>query len=487
MTKATHRKARTPSNRLVRTGCLSCLAAGVKCNGITPECVSNASKHWQVNSGVTWQWHGTWRERRGLHLFIEYATAPDRIGPFGSPFWQRTAILACDHSPAIYHLATAIGSLHEHIYQRASLRTADLDGLRFALRQCNRSIKLLTAERHGSAEPEVALIACIMFTCFEALQGEPSTATAHTLQGRSLLGIVENRELYGRSLGLVEAAEVRPVLGGLEMQAKALQGKHMSVSETQHVGDMPDASYLYSLDHAHRTLRAAYIRLLLFVQDWYTHFDDDLEGMIALMAVKRSVYAPWFLQWKTAFRDLLAREAANMSLLDRKKVQILQANHLTMSMMGSSDQTGTRDVWSQFEWDFQQVVELSASVLSTLEMQAQPTLGNVHYPYLAYGLWVSEPLFITMSRCTNAEIRKQAAGLLFGERERKEHKKARMRANGQTTAFPSASTGNNACDWTIDQWIDYAGRTRIDTAMATFFGRFPVDYIEAPLFDANCA
>lgn len=31
-------------------------------------------------------------------------------------------------------------------------------------------------------------------------------------------------------------------------------------------------------------------------------------------------------------------------------------------------------------------------------MQAQPTLGTVQYPYLTYGLWVSEPLFITILR-----------------------------------------------------------------------------------------
>lgn len=326
---------------------MSCLTAGVKCSGINPDCIRNTSEGWKINSDVAWKWQGTWRERRGLYLFVNYATASDRIGPFESTFWQKTAMLACNHSSALCHMATAIGSLYEHILHLTSSAAEGNEGLSFALRQCNRSIKLLTAERHGSAEPEVALVACVLFTCFEALQGEATTACAHTLQGRSLLGIVEMRELNGGNPGLVEAAEVPPVLGGLEMQAKTLQGKHMSVSETQHVGELPDTSYFYSLEHAHRTLRLAYIRLLLFVQDWYTHFDDGLEGMAALMTVKRSVYAPWFGRWNTAFCELSARDERSMSVLDRKKAQILRANHLTMSMMGSADQTGTRDVWEQ--------------------------------------------------------------------------------------------------------------------------------------------
>lgn len=450
----------------VRTGCISCHQAGIKCKHTV------VFEDWRINSDVAWQWQGTWRERRGLHVFVGFLTAPGVMGFFENPFWHRAVMLACENSPAIFHIASAIGSLYEHVLKEsAGLGYTDRGGLAFALEQCNRAIGLLTGEEGNSAE--VSLTACVLFTCFQALQGETLQASVHSLQGRKLLKHLEKLESNGQTMGLIQSQDVVPVIGTLEMQAKTLQGKAMSRSLTSPDPPFPDASFLYSLDHANCTFHYVYSRLLVYVQDWY--LSGNLHVMTVLMAEKRATFATWMRQWGASFADLLFRLGQEDSLPpnDLNRAKILEANHLTASMMSNADQTGNRSVWDEYEDSFARVVDVSASVLATFRLDRHVSLGQVQFPYLTYGLWVDQPLFITMSRCTNPEIRRKAAGLLLGERERKSAK----RRGGV----------EEVCEWTMEQWIDYVVRTRIDVAMAAFFGRFPVESVSIPGYDANCA
>ncbi|KAK4506516.1 hypothetical protein PRZ48_000248 [Zasmidium cellare] len=274
-------------------------------------------------------------------------------------------------------------------------------------------------------------------------------------------------------MGLIRSEDVFPVIGSLEMQAKTLQGAAMTRSLTAPEPPFPDASYFYSLDHANVTFHYVYIRLLVWVQEWY--LSGNLHVMTVLTAEKRATFAAWMRQWGASFTELLFRlgQEDNLPPRDVNRAKILEANHLTASMMSNADQTGNRSVWDEYEDSFATVVELSASVLATFRLDRHPSLGQVQFPFLTHGLWVDQPLFITMSRCTNPDIRWKAAGLLFGERDRRAGKKKR--------------SADEVDEWTMEQWMDYAFRTRIDSAMATFFGGFTAESLEIPGYDANCA
>lgn len=276
-------------------------------------------------------------------------------------------------------------------------------------------------------------------------------------------------------MGLIRSQDVFPIIGSLEMQARTLQGKAMTKSSAGPDPPLPDASHLYSLDHANATFHYVYSRLLVFVQAWY--LSGNLHVMTVLMAEKRATFAAWMRQWGASFTELLFRLGQEGALPpnDLNRAKILEVNHLTASMMSQADQTASRSVWDEYEDSFASVVELSASVLATFRLDRHPSLSRVLFPYLTYGLWVEQPLFITMSRCLNPEIRRKAAGLLFGERERK------RKAGGRKGGVEEKN------DWTMEQWIEYAVRTRIDSAMAAFFGGFPTESVEIPGFDANCA
>lgn len=178
---------------------------------------------------------------------------------------------ACFSNDVVFHVASAIGSLQEHIFQQSFNRGSnDSGGLAFALRQCNRAINLLIASardfKKTNYDPGIPLIACVLFAIFDALHGDSEQAINHSLQGRKLLQNCETLAAVGKGSRILNPMTIRPVIGGLEIQAKALQGKKMEIADTSEQIPMPDIERIHSLEHANWTLHYVYISLLVFCQ-----------------------------------------------------------------------------------------------------------------------------------------------------------------------------------------------------------------------------
>ncbi|KAH8759838.1 hypothetical protein F5883DRAFT_500988 [Diaporthe sp. PMI_573] len=196
-----------------RTGCLTCKARRVKCDETRPNClrctttrrVCNGYAHVpcvdpsdlcrvplaftidpsaDVNPCVL--------SRRSFAFFIQ-KTSPQLAGLFGSAFWERLVLQTAHYEPAIRHAITAIGSLHEqHIFGRGS-------EVSFALQQYNLAIKSLLAPPSPGQQRglDVSLIACILFTCFENMQGHHAIAGTHIRSGSKLLQGIVHSDVIG--------------------------------------------------------------------------------------------------------------------------------------------------------------------------------------------------------------------------------------------------------------------------------------------------
>ena len=405
-------------------------------------------------------------------------------------------MLACFNNEAVFHVASAIGALYEHIYKQSTGQNAsDNSGLAFAFQQCNRAISLLTDsanEQEGTySDPGIALITCVLFACFEALQGDPAQAITHSLQGRKLLVNCERLEAAGQGSRLLDTTSIRPVMGGLEIQAKALQGKAMRESDRTFDPALPDISRLHSLDHANWTLHYTYISLLVFCQD--CTLDKPPYNVAVKTSEKFLLFAPWLKQWERSFADFLFRDASTLSPHDMQRAKVLKANHITANMLALIDQGIGREAWEGYESDFKAIIDLSASVLNTYCVGPQATLSTFQFPFLTFGLWVAEPLFITMSRCLNPELRRQAAGLLAGQLRNPSSSKSsagRKSTGANGGAFvnpPLVRRGPDTDSWSNDQWIDFGMSVRLDTGMATYFAKLPSEYIEKPTYHRGCA
>ena len=439
---------------------------GIPCDPNNPECKKALSTDWNMNydgasdiASTTHSlsvfrpdtaWRRSWRERHSLNFFVNFS-APQMAGFFDSDFWNRLVIQTSYHEPAILHAITAIGALHESILQRAFAdEKRKAKAMEFALAQCNKSIAELTSSQSLSVgldlmgrssmapNPRLALTTCVLFTCFEALQGRCDSAVSHALQGRRLLQATEKP--FAPNMTRTEADDLenmRPIVERLEVQATALLDKGRRPEADQSPDrspPLPPITHPHSLDHAHSMLHSALNSVMRYMQAFQPTAPRD---RIALsMHDKYAAYVPWFARWEEVFTAYLAAHRESMTSADVKRAMVLKANHLVGSMLASVDQAAGPVAYDAYEAEFRAIVDLSREVLASFSCPPLPTLtgGNAGTPYLSFSLWVTDPLWMAISRCRNPSIR-QAAFALLSQNPRQE---------GIWHAGPMLSGGKNS-------------------------------------------
>ncbi|KAH6658110.1 hypothetical protein BKA67DRAFT_673919 [Truncatella angustata] len=196
-----------------RTGCLTCKIRRVKCDETRPDCTrctstlrvcggyahveSPQSSQSSPNSlaimtSPSFDTQAPTKSKRSFAFFVQ-RTCPQLAGFFGSEFWERLVLQAAYHEPAICHAVVAIGSLHEfYEYKRVATDMTEA----FALEQYNHAIRdlLIPLSNDGKQAVDVCLISCILFTCFENMQGHHDSAGRHIRSGvKLLLEAVDNQ------------------------------------------------------------------------------------------------------------------------------------------------------------------------------------------------------------------------------------------------------------------------------------------------------
>ncbi|KAK0262282.1 hypothetical protein B0A54_05229 [Friedmanniomyces endolithicus] len=435
--------------RKMQTGCIPCLVKRMPCDPRNPACKRAMSTDWSLNfqhdggdedaSYPTPEslalsafrpdttWRRNWRERHSLNFFV-HCTAPQMAGFFDSAFWQRSVIQTSYHEPAILHAITAIGALHEAIMQRAFAdEKRKAQTMEFALHQCNRAISSLTGAKTRKArktpDSRLALTTCVLFTCFEAMQGRCDSAVNHALQGRRLLqsSAASHSRISSNSAGDDDVEQMRPLVERLEVQATALldKGKRPESDSSDRVTPLPSVEFIFSLDHAHNTLHTVLNSIMRFMQGFHPTAPRD--EIVVTMAEKYIRYAPWFQAWEQGFTAFLGETKESMTNIDIKRAMVLKANHLVGTMLASVDQSAGPVAYDPYETEFKAIVDLSREVLATFSCPPLPTLsgGATGAPYLSFSLWVTDPLWMAISRCRNPSIR-QAAFTLLSQNPRQE-------------------------------------------------------------------
>ena len=379
-------------------------------------------------------------------------------------------------------MVSAIGALHHHISKQSTgVGGTDNSRLDFGLRQCNKTIKLLTAATHKRTgtfkDPGISVIICILFSCFESLFGDPAAALTHSAQGRKLLRNCEQLNSTGKGSRILDTVAVGPILGSFEIQAKARQGKSMKMTDPSELSPLPDFEEICSLAQADSILHNAYISILAFSQQCHPMLDHT--QIVEKMKQKQVLFMPGLNAWKQKFGAFLFRQSNNLSHDDMQHAKILKANHLNCSILARFDLSLGRPGWESFENDFKSVVDLSASAMKTYSNPSKTDVTAFQVPFMSFGLFITEPLYICMARCPSRNLRRQAAELLYRIPRPNRGEKISMRG-GVMVKTPPSNELRDTDRWSIDQWMDFAWKTRVDTGMATYFARLPSNYLDNP-------
>ncbi|ETI26181.1 hypothetical protein G647_02958 [Cladophialophora carrionii CBS 160.54] len=146
-------------------------------------------------------------------------------------FWNLCVLQMSMTQPAVRYAVAALGAMHR-IYGTGNTTAIpeDTSGsqTRFALEQCNRSIKSLL-ERRGSearAEKLSTLVACILYTCLASIQGHQRQSIMHLRNGMKLLdNLVQQKDVNNSGPLTSYNTQIQSfltTLSSLEIQARSL-------------------------------------------------------------------------------------------------------------------------------------------------------------------------------------------------------------------------------------------------------------------------
>ncbi|PNS20696.1 hypothetical protein CAC42_2941 [Sphaceloma murrayae] len=459
MSSTARRRQGERRRRGIRTGCMLCLAKGVRCDKTNPACVKRVSTKWKsdliVPSSSTPSTTSPsaptavdetalaiphlsaehlsftsptvrWNERQSLHFYIDF-TAPQLAGSFGSSFWQEMVIRAAYHEQMILHALVGMGSLHEAIVQSRSQSELQRHGkYTFALRHINEAIKHAQSETNrDKAHLNSIQTLCIILTTFEAMQGQTKSAIQHAFQGiKLMLPHDASDELPGvQSVALDTTIDNRdnhfPVS---KTTISSIFNYFTSVATLFSTELSPLLFYtphelpprFASLTEAEQTLRDAkstITMLFLLTCRLPTHTSRTQS------ANRMRRYQPWIKQWKSSFDGFLVEHENSLSPQEMQQALILKANHLFCFVSANVEYAGlsTAPIASRYEPFndiFAQIMDICEEVIKYKSRKSSPTVLSAKNTYLSYGMWILEPLYMAANYSTDGHVKQRAVAIL---------------------------------------------------------------------------
>lgn len=188
-------------------------------------------------------------EDRYLRLFHE-ELAFDLSGYFETPFWTRLIPQQCHHEPAIKHAILDLSALYKSaMLSQTHIAKFDDEHFNLALVQQSQAIsslrKALSSRRN---QMRLALVASLLFSCFESFQGDWETARQHIYGGLSILKHLSEDHRHNASNCLTDTnLEVGLTLHRLKLQilsflAMSPMCEHQfnDISNEELMSNMPD-------------------------------------------------------------------------------------------------------------------------------------------------------------------------------------------------------------------------------------------------------
>lgn len=188
-------------------------------------------------------------EGRYFRLFHE-KLAFDLSGYFEAPFWTRLIPQQCHQEPAIKHAIFALSALYKSaILSKTHTVNLDDEHVKFALVKQSQAISSLRQTlTSGQPQMRLALVASLLFSCFESFHGDWETATRQVYSGLNILKCLSEDDKQHATNGLADIdIEVGLTLHRLELQILSFLAmnptlEHLFIDQNveEIILDMPD-------------------------------------------------------------------------------------------------------------------------------------------------------------------------------------------------------------------------------------------------------
>lgn len=352
-------------------------------------------------------------EGRYFRLFHE-ELAFDLSGYVETPFWTRIIPQQCRHEPAIKHAILALSALYKSAIS-SQTNTVDLGDEHFSFALVQQSLAISSLRKtlsSGQPQMRLALVASLLFSCFESFQGYWETASQQIYSGLNILKHLSEDERRRAHNDLADIDfEVGLTLRRLKLQILSFLAMNPmcehpfdQLNVEEKVPDIPDRFTTFSEAFAAATSLA--VSILRHSRISARRGNDS--GRKESAAQRQQQYLQGLLdQWNKAYESLfleVCQNVVNQEYLGALQLRICVWKCEIMIAASLSD---TDEVFDKFTNQFQRITHFARHVL-----QKDQEIRESDGPRLQYGMGLIMALFYTATRCRDFSVRREAIAIL---------------------------------------------------------------------------
>ncbi|KAM5527854.1 C6 zinc finger domain protein [Fusarium oxysporum f. sp. phaseoli] len=350
-------------------------------------------------------------EARYFRIFHE-KLAFDLSGYFEAPFWTRLIPQQCHDNMGIKHAILALSALYKSALSSES-HTVNLkdEHYSFALVQQRQAIRSLRKDL-SSPRPQMrlALVASLLFSCFESFHGDWETATQQVYNGFNILKRLGEDETRHATNSLTDIdLDVGLTLGRLELQilsflpVSPMLENPNDLNSGEIVLDMPDQFTTFNEAFAAVTKLA--VPILRYSKTCARC--ENVPGTWDFLARQKQHLQRLLDQWGTAYEAMFLEACQNT--VGREHLGVLQVRICAWKceIVLATSMSNTEAVFDGFTAQFQRITHFARYVL-----QKDQEIRNADGSRLQYGMGLIMALFYTATRCRNFFVRREAIAIL---------------------------------------------------------------------------
>jgi hypothetical protein len=383
-------------------------------------------------NSITKPFQGTTQERRIFHRF-QYCTVPAFAGGSETGFWTKLVLKVGQEEPVVRNAIIALGTLHEDYQDRCgkySPQLIDDQSYQHALKLYGAALRQLNQRLNepSKTNAKLAIIASILFACFEVLRRNNMAAVIHYQQGMrelirqmnlpqgdedSLAPYSPNKRAKFREMPQDEVDELLRVFARYDIQACTFS-KDRAEPLSAHIAQVPRI--------LPTNLTLSQVRI---------HLDNLLVSVYQLVKSDARMYRYWksdavpmewqnrrqeaidiFDAWMVALENFFTTQAPHLSRADIKSLLGLRLQiKSAVIMLKVCIDCGPESTFDNFRDDFEEMVSQVEKMTTALSIPEQRPLEDEETPF-TMELGIVHPLFFIACKCRDWQLRRRAAAQL---------------------------------------------------------------------------
>jgi hypothetical protein len=388
-----------------KPACKKCLSTGRKCDGYG-SVPSNQSSASSSPTSLSLFSNVTPREHRAFEYFLS-CTGPELSGYFSREIYSTQVPKLSFSELPLWHIVIALSSVHEgyaHGIQDSN-RDTQLAQYSFGLKHYSFAVKSLKEAISSQPENiESVLLCSMLFVCFDSLRGNYTAASTHLNSGLKILCSEKDAGRLSPSYArIIEQFTCLGVSTGVFIDSHLPESNTHSIwSQFSYLGSGRDNSNFKTIDDARHNIN-------MILNDFMLHHTmsqntDDLSGYKARMAT--STTRAGLAAWNRNFDAMILRQNPTSLSSDALRGSILMKLHHAslIAIVNGVDQVEG----DALNAPYHTIVTLARSLVNA-NVTSKPARTKAN---ISSDLGLVSPLFVTISRCTVPELRREALELL---------------------------------------------------------------------------